>query len=79
MKFFFFFFLFQPIPIGSKKKNKQQTTEETGANKNENGKEASCEDTVNEHTELTYFIDGFPIRTTVTTRRPTGRIRCVGV
>ena len=53
--------------------------EETGANKNENGKEASCEDTVNEHTELTYFIDGFPIRTTVTTRRPTGRIRCVGV
>jgi hypothetical protein len=65
-----------PIPMHSKK----QQTAEAAANKQEEEEEeeASCEHFVKEYTELTFFIDGFPIRTTVTTRRPAGRIRCVG-
>ena len=56
-----------------KNKNVNENAQTSNNNTNNNKKEKTAE-----NTELRFYIDGLPIRTTVTTRRPMGRIRTVG-
>ena len=54
--------------------NASDTKQDSNTTKNSNEEEEEDE----MHSELRFYINGLPIRTTITTRRPMGNIRCVG-